>query len=127
MDNSLCLCFPCLIFYLGGYIPSRSEDQFYPTLENKGFSASDKKAIAEEWYWVSFERETAVKDYLEGYVTFTDGCWWRPPPRPPMRAPPSQLPQHPPGDSSRRRPGSRARRASSVASTEASSSSGPSV
>ncbi|EME45419.1 hypothetical protein DOTSEDRAFT_170804 [Dothistroma septosporum NZE10] len=78
--SSLCLCFPCILYYLDGYIYPRAEHQFYPVLLRKGFTRDEQLAIAEEWYWVAFERETAVKDYMNGYVTFTDGCTWRPPP-----------------------------------------------
>ncbi|CAK1365167.1 hypothetical protein CB0940_08781 [Cercospora beticola] len=82
MDKTLCLCFPCIISYLGGYIYPTRENQFYPALQHKGFTLTEQRLIAEEWYWVAFERETAVRDYLRGYVTFRDGCWWRPPPPP---------------------------------------------
>ncbi|KXT11292.1 hypothetical protein AC579_1669 [Pseudocercospora musae] len=82
MDNSLCLCFPCILHYLGGYIYPSAENQYYPELQRRGFTMSEQRQIAEEWYWVAFERETAVKDYLRGYVTFRDGCWWRPAPSP---------------------------------------------
>lgn len=77
---SLCLCFPCILHYLDGYIYPRAETQYYPVLQRKGFTQDEQVAIAEEWYWIAFERETAVKDYLNGYVTFVDGCYWRPPP-----------------------------------------------
>ena len=77
---SLCLCFPCILYYLDGYIYPRAEHQYYPVLQKKGFTRDEQRAIAEEWYWVAFERETAVKDYMNGYVTFHDGCYWRPPP-----------------------------------------------
>ncbi|KAK4623617.1 hypothetical protein CLAFUW4_06362 [Fulvia fulva] len=81
MDKpSLCLCFPCILHYLEGYIYPRSEQQHYPVLQRKGFTREQQQAIAEEWYWVAFERETAVKDYMNGFVTFHDGCYWRPPP-----------------------------------------------
>ncbi|KAF2214136.1 hypothetical protein CERZMDRAFT_96162 [Cercospora zeae-maydis SCOH1-5] len=80
MDCSLCLCFPCIISYLGGYIYPTRENQFYPALQQKGFTLTEQRQIAEEWYWVAFERETAVKEYMAGHVTFRDGCWWRPPP-----------------------------------------------
>lgn len=79
----LCLCFPCILYYLGGYVYPTSETQSYPILQAKGFTIDEQRQISEEWYWVAVERETAVKDYLNGYVTFQDGCWWRPPPRPP--------------------------------------------
>lgn len=125
MDKPLCLCFPCLLYYLGGYIESVSEDQFYPVLEIKGFSDAEQNRIASEWYWVSFERETAVKDYLEGYVTFRDGCWWRPPPQLPRRALSPQLQPRAPRELPRRSPPGKPRRRQSSAS-RGSSSSGPS-
>lgn len=73
MERPLCLCFPCILYYLGGYIYPRVEHQYYPILDQKGFTETEQRAIAEEWYWVAIERETAVKDYLDGYVTFHDG------------------------------------------------------
>lgn len=75
MERTLCLCFPCILSYMGGYVYPRAEDQKYPELQGKGFSLKEQQQIAEEWYWIAFERETAVKDYLRGLVTFRDGCW----------------------------------------------------
>ncbi|KAF2163344.1 hypothetical protein M409DRAFT_26381 [Zasmidium cellare ATCC 36951] len=66
MDKPLCLCFPCILNYLGGYVFPRFEHQYYPILSQKGFTEKEQAAIAEEWYWVAVERETAVKDYLNG-------------------------------------------------------------
>lgn len=80
-SGRLCLCFPCILMYLDGFIVPNTEHQIYPELQRKGFSPAEQRAIAEEWYWIAVERETAIRDYLEGYVTFHDGCWWRPPPQ----------------------------------------------
>jgi len=71
--------------YLDGFIYPESDNQVYPVLQRKGFTLAQQKAIAEEWYWIAFERETAVRDYLEGYGNLQDGCWWRPPPVPPSQ------------------------------------------
>ncbi|EGP82217.1 uncharacterized protein MYCGRDRAFT_97749 [Zymoseptoria tritici IPO323] len=94
-DEDLCLCFPCILSYLGRYIEASSERQCYPELQAKGFSQEQQLAIAEEWYWISVERHTAIQDYLHGVGILGDGCAWRPPPvsaltmRP--RSPPASL------------------------------------
>ncbi|SMQ48744.1 unnamed protein product [Zymoseptoria tritici ST99CH_1A5] len=89
--EGLCLCFPCILSYLGGYVYPVSERQFYPQLQQKGFSPQEQWAIAEEWYWIAFERETAVHEYLRGIVNFRDGHWWRPPPAPMLMQDPSTV------------------------------------
>ena len=55
MDSPLCLCFPCILYYLGGYVYPQLENQVYPVLQQKGFTKSDQRAIAEEWYWIAVE------------------------------------------------------------------------
>jgi hypothetical protein len=87
MDNGPCLCFPCIIFYLDGYVWPTKETQVYPQLARKGFTKAQQRDIAEEWYWVALERETAVMEYLNGYGTLSDGCWWRRPPPGPIKKP----------------------------------------
>ena len=88
----LCLCFPCIISYLGGYVYAKKETQYYPILERKGFSSKQQKQIAEEWYWISFERETQVNDYMRGQANLRDGCFWRRPPPPPLHRPTTTSP-----------------------------------
>ncbi|KAF1822471.1 uncharacterized protein K489DRAFT_371301 [Dissoconium aciculare CBS 342.82] len=87
MDNGPCLCFPCIISYLDGFVWPTKETQVYPQLQRKGFSKAQQREIAEEWYWVAMERETAVMDYLNGYGTLSDGCSWRRPPPGPIKKP----------------------------------------
>ncbi|KJX96365.1 hypothetical protein TI39_contig645g00001 [Zymoseptoria brevis] len=81
-DEDLCLCFPCILSYLGCYVEAFHERQYYPELQEKGFSQEQQAAIAEEWYWISVERHTAIWKYLNGVGTLGDGCAWRPPPVP---------------------------------------------
>ena len=80
----LCLCVPCLIFYIGGYIEPDAPETVYPRLAKRGFNRSEQEAIGEEWYEVCIELHCTIIGYANGDPIFKQmdfGCVWHQPGR----------------------------------------------
>ena len=78
----LCLCVPCLIFYIGGYIEPTAPATIYFRLARRGFTLSEAQKICEEWFEICVELHLTIVGYVKGDPEFKKcnfGCVWQQP------------------------------------------------
>ena len=61
-----CVCFLCILFYIGQYIRPETPDSIYPFLAKRGFNINEQETIGEAWYDLHLDLDMYIVGYVDG-------------------------------------------------------------
>jgi hypothetical protein len=81
-EIDLCLCFPCILVYIGEYIYPETPESVYPYLARRGFALNEQQIIGEEWFDINVELHVTIIGYVNSdprCMSMDFGCVWKQP------------------------------------------------